>query len=101
MHPFGQQRSEQCRCNAGKFECLKQPAKPDDKNNDMALFLYREISFYSTGLPRDLQLVAVVHLIRMLPCANRDVLWALLRLLRKICTHSSNKDDSVSVLRSC
>ncbi|OQR76491.1 hypothetical protein BIW11_07752 [Tropilaelaps mercedesae] len=47
-------------------------------------------------LPRELQLLSVVHLIRLLPCANRDVLWALLRLLRNICTHSSNKDDSVS-----
>ncbi|XP_022646940.1 rho GTPase-activating protein 6-like [Varroa destructor] len=53
--------------------------------------------FLSTlRLPREMQLLSVVHLIRLLPPANRDILWALLRLLRNICTHSSNKDDTLS-----
>ena len=51
-----------------------------------------------TGLSRETQHLCVVHLIRLLPSTNRDVLWALLRLLRNICTHSTNKDDSVSFI---
>ncbi|XP_028968481.1 rho GTPase-activating protein 6 [Galendromus occidentalis] len=50
---------------------------------------------HTLRLPRESQLTSVVHLIRLLPSANRDVLWALLRLLRNICTHSTNKDDSL------
>ena len=42
------------------------------------------------------RLAAVIQLLRLLPPANRDTLWALLNFLHNIQTHSSDSEDSTT-----